>query len=215
MTTADWSIVPWGIATGLAVSAPLGPINFLCIRQTLRHGFWGGVFTGIGSVIGDGIFATAAALGIKALSSFIARQETWLLLAGGLFLTVIGTMAFLARVEDRDLVAAPNGGQRLALVATTLGLTLTNPVTFAGFVAIFGGAVDSVARPDSSPAVVMLVASVMIGSMLWWVVLARLVAGVRERLDARWVTGINRVSGAAIVLFGLVVLGRVALDAIG
>ena len=215
MTMADWSIVPWGIATGLAVSAPLGPINFLCIRQTLRHGFWGGFFTGIGSVIGDGIFAAAAALGIKALSQFVAQYESVLLLAGGLFLAVIGIMAFLARVEARDLAAGPAGGQRLGLVATTLGLTLTNPFTFAGFVAIFGGTAASVARPDGSLAVVLLIGSVMAGSTLWWVVLARLVAGLRGRLDARWVTAINRVSGAAIVLFGMVVLGRLALTVTG
>jgi threonine/homoserine/homoserine lactone efflux protein len=215
MTMVDWSIVPWGVATGLAVSAPLGPINFLCIRQTLRHGFWGGFFTGIGSVIGDGVFAAVAALGIKALSRFTTQYEAWLLLAGGLFLTAIGVMAFVARVDDRELVAAPDGGQRLALVATTLGLTLTNPFTFAGFVAIFGGASAGMARPDGTLAVVVLVGSVMAGSTLWWAVLARLVAGLRERLDARWVTGINRASGAAIVAFGLFVLGRLALTATG
>lgn len=215
MTTVDWSIVPWGIATGLAVSAPLGPINFLCIRQTLRHGFWGGMFTGIGSVIGDGVFAVAAALGIKALARFIAQYEMWLLLAGGLFLTVIGAMAFLARVEDRDLVAPPDSGQRFALVATTLGLTLTNPFTFAGFVAIFGGGAAGVGRLDGAPAIGLLVVSVMVGSTLWWAGLSRLVAGLRERLDAHWATRINRASGVAIVLFGLFVLGRFAQAAIG
>lgn len=215
MTLQDWTIVPWGIATGLAVSAPLGPINFLCIRQTLRHGFWGGLFTGAGSVVGDGIFAAAAALGIKALARMIAQYESWLLLAGGSFLVAVGVLAIRARVDGRDLAAGPDGGQRLSLFATTLGLTLTNPFTFAGFVAIFGGAAASVARPDGVGTVAMLVGSVMIGSALWWIMLARLVAGLRERLDVRWATRINRASGAAIVLFGLVVLGRLAAAATG
>lgn len=210
-----WSIVSWGVATGLAVSAPLGPINFLCIRQTLRHGFWGGVFTGIGSVIGDGMFAAAAVIGIKALSRFVTQYESWLLLAGGTFLVAIGVMAFVSRVEDRDLAAGPDRSQRLALVATTLGLTLTNPFTLAGFVAIFGGAATTVAQPDGWPAVGLLVASVMAGSALWWIFLSRLVASLRERLDARWATAINRASGAAIVAFGLFVLGRAVLTVTG
>lgn len=211
----DWTIVPWGIATGLAVSAPLGPINFMCIRETLRRGFWGGVFTGVGSVIGDGIFATAAALGIKALSRFLAAYETWLLLVGGLFLLVIGALAFFGRVDERELVAAPDGRQRLAIVATTLTLTLTNPFTFTGFVAIFGALSTGVARPGDPLTIAALVVSVMAGSLLWWVALSRLVAAVRERVDVRWATRINRATGVAIICFGLFVLGRLALTVTG
>lgn len=215
MTTIDWTIVAWGMATGLAVSAPLGPINFMCIRETLRHGFWGGVFTGIGSVIGDGLFATAAALGIKAFARFIAAYETWLLLAGGLFLVAIGALAFFGRVDEHDLAAPPDTRRRLALVAATMMLTLTNPFTFTGFVAILGAFSVDVAPLDDPATVVVLVASVMAGSTLWWVMLSRLVAGLRTRIDVRWAVRINHATGVAIIGFGLFVLGRLALSVTG
>lgn len=211
----DWTILPWGIATGLAVSAPLGPINFMCIRHTLRHGFWGGVFTGVGSVLGDGVFAVIAAFGIKALARFIADYETWLLLVGGLFLVAIGAMAFFGRVDERELKARSGGRERLAVVGTTLALTLTNPLTFSGFVAIFGAFSTGPARPDSTLAVAVLVGSVMLGSALWWLALSGLVARLRERLDARWAARINRATGIAIVCFGLFVLARLAATSIG
>lgn len=215
MQMFDLSVVAWGVATGIAVSAPLGPINFMCIRNTLRHGFWGGVFTGIGSVLGDGLFAVSAALGINFLSDVLTDYERWLLLTGGLLLVAIGIHACISAVEDGDLTAPPGHGRYLAMIATTLALTLTNPFTLAGFLAIFGAAAASLAAFDDQVTILALVGSVMLGSSLWWLALARIVSSFRERLHAAHARLINRAVGAALVLFGTLVLAQLALPVTG
>ena len=51
------------------------------------------------------------------------------------------------------------------------------------------------------PAPWVMVAGVLVGSALWWLVLAGAVGAVRERFDARWQRGVNRVSAAVLAGF--------------
>ena len=47
-------IIPVGIAVGVLVSAPVGPVNVLCIQRAISRGVMGGRAAGIGAVLGDG-----------------------------------------------------------------------------------------------------------------------------------------------------------------
>jgi len=49
---------------------------------------------------------------------------------------------------------------------------------------------------------VLLVAGVLLGSALWWAVLASLVASLRRRITPAVVRGIGLLSGLAILAFG-------------
>ncbi len=208
MGTLDWQLIPWGVAIGLAVSAPLGPINFMCIRHTVQFGFWGGVFTGVGSVLGDVIFAMVAGLGITAVARLVAEYTNWLLLFGGCFLLVLGVLSFRTNVSEDEIAKAPTAGQRVAIVSTTLALTLTNPFTFTGFVSMFGGLSGKFATGSGYGPLAILVISVAVGSSLWWIFLARLVSAFRNRIDAARLTVINKITGAAVALFGVFVLAK-------
>ena len=42
-----------GLAIGILVSAPMGPIGVLCIQRTLNKGRWSGFVTGLGASISD------------------------------------------------------------------------------------------------------------------------------------------------------------------
>jgi threonine/homoserine/homoserine lactone efflux protein len=42
------------------------------------------------------------------------------------------------------------------------------------------------------------------GSTLWWVVLTSIVTWLRERVSTRVLLWVNRVSGAVLVVFGIV-----------
>src|ERR1700686_2006895 len=50
-------IIPVGIIIGILVSAPVGPVNVLCIQRAIERGFWGGIAAGIGGMLGDGLVA--------------------------------------------------------------------------------------------------------------------------------------------------------------
>ena len=55
-----------GFGLGLLISAPVGPVNILCIQRTLAKGFWAGFAIGLGAIGADFLISVAAALGITA-----------------------------------------------------------------------------------------------------------------------------------------------------
>ena len=45
-----------GILIGMIVSAPLGPVGILCLRETLHGGRREGMLTGIGAMVSDVLY---------------------------------------------------------------------------------------------------------------------------------------------------------------
>ena len=60
-----------GIGLGLLISAPVGPVNVLCIQGSLSKGFVAGLAIGFGALLADLMIATMAALGITVISGFM------------------------------------------------------------------------------------------------------------------------------------------------
>ena len=56
-----------GLAIGVAVAAPVGPIGLLCINRTLTAGFAAGLATGLGAATADAAYGAVAAFGLAAL----------------------------------------------------------------------------------------------------------------------------------------------------
>jgi putative LysE/RhtB family amino acid efflux pump len=75
-------------------------------------------------------------------------------------------------------------------------------MTILSFAAVFAG-LGLVAGSSFLDAAVLTLA-VWAGSALWWAVLTSVVAWLRERVSARVLLWINRISGAALVVFGVV-----------
>ena len=76
-----------------------------------------------------------------------------------------------------------------------------------GLFAIFGG-VSTFVEVYSNIDALTMVASVMAGSLVWWVVLSNLIGRVRHRIDAIWLKRINRLAGVLLVAFGLLLIGE-------
>jgi len=207
----EWSIIGTGIAIGLAVAAPIGPINLLCIQRSLQLGFLAGLTTGVGAVLGDGLFAVVSAFGITWIADLIAGNRFWLQSIGGAALVIMGLKTMVAKPA-----AAPAGLNRKwlhhgGLIGTTFLLTVTNPATLFGFVVIFSGLTGLMTLAGDGVKTAQLVGAVMAGSFLWWLVLSRVASHFKSRISERGLTLINRISGFVILAFGVVVLADVAV----
>ena len=88
-----------------------------------------------------------------------------------------------------------------AMYASTLFLTLTNPLTILSFATVFAGLGITAYGWDS----VWLVVGVTTGSALWWLLLSGGVSLLRERVQA-YSVWINRISGLIILGFAIAVL---------
>ncbi len=192
-----------GLIIGFSIAAPVGPIGVLCIRRTLAYGRWMGFVSGLGAATADALYGSMAAFGLAFLAGFFVEQQTWLRLAGGLFLLYLGIRTFWARPASQE--AEAQGESRLAAYLSTFFLTLTNPLTILSFAAIFAGlGLASQARNYREAG--LLVAGVFIGSASWWLILSSLANLFRGRMDAAALTWVNRVSGVVIVIFGAAAL---------
>jgi threonine/homoserine/homoserine lactone efflux protein len=206
----DVGIVASGAAIGIAVAAPIGPVNLIVIRRTLRFGSLIGFISGLGAAMGDGVFATIAAFGLTAAMDFVLRFSEELQLVGGIFLLVLGVRTIVT--HPHILHEGPQeimSGALARVFATTFALTITNPATMLGFIAIFGGVAGLTHQGQSYGHATTLVASVVLGSALWWAGLSGFVSLFRQRMNDRILEIVNRVSGGLIILFGVAVLGRV------
>ncbi|MDP6604054.1 MAG: LysE family transporter, partial [Rhodospirillales bacterium] len=72
-----------GVAVGLAVAAPVGPITILCVRRTLNDGRRVGFAAGLGVALADSLYAAIAAFGLTAASAILVAQERWLAALSG------------------------------------------------------------------------------------------------------------------------------------
>jgi threonine/homoserine/homoserine lactone efflux protein len=192
-----------GLAIGFSIAAPVGPIGVLCIRRTLAQGRLAGLVSGLGAATADAFYGSVAGFGLTFLSSFLLGQQQWLRLVGGLFLLYLGVTTFRAAPAERP--AADGRVGLLGAYASTLVLTLTNPLTILSFAAIFAGLGLVNAAGDYTSAAA-LVAGVFSGSAAWWFILSGAAGGLRTRLRSGGLAWVNRISGSIIATFGLIAL---------
>jgi threonine/homoserine/homoserine lactone efflux protein len=192
-----------GLIVGFCIAAPVGPIGVLCIRRSLAEGRLSGLVSGLGAATADGLYGCVAGFGLTAVSGLLVSQQGWLRLIGGVFLCALGARTFFARPARVGGAATPSG--LLAAYVSTLGLTLTNPLTILSFAAIFAG-LGLGSMPASHAGALALVLGVSLGSALWWLILSSVAGALRHRLDARALGWVNRLSGGIITAFGIAAL---------
>jgi threonine/homoserine/homoserine lactone efflux protein len=196
-----------GIGIGVLVAAPIGPVNVLCIQRAVTKGFWGGVAAGLGAVLGDGLLAAIAAFSMTAISDVMIAYSGTIQLIGGLLLVVFGIGLLLARPM---LVIVPGQKSHLwdhwGIIPQTFFLAISNPGAILGMLALVGGLGSLMGGLDTYLEALLLVASIMGGSLLWWLGLSELIATIRHRLTEGRLKLINRVAGSILIAFGAVLL---------
>lgn len=212
-------IIPVGIIIGILVAAPVGPVNVLCIQRAIERGFWGGIAAGLGAMLGDGLIAFCAAMGVGAISGAVQYHRMAIQFVGGLVLVAFGLRLYLAAPRVVPVTPEVPGRPETLRdfvwdIPQTFLLTITNPGAVLGLFAIFGGVSTFVEVRNAADALV-IVAAVMGGSLAWWVSLSHLIARFRHRLSLTRLQLINQVAGLLLVGFGLLLIGEVVLKRLG
>jgi len=196
-----------GIGVGLLVAAPIGPVNVLCIQRAVAKGFWGGMAAGIGAMLGDGLLAAIAVFSVTAISDVMISYSGPIQLFGGALLIIFGIGLLFA---PPSLLIAPGQKSHLwdhwGIIPQTFFLTISNPGAILGMLALIGGLGSLIGGIDTYLEALLLVVSVMGGSLLWWLGLSRLIATIRHRLTESSLKLINRIAGTLLIAFGLALL---------
>lgn len=203
-----------GIAIGFIAAAPVGPVNVMIMQQAFRRGFLPGLLTGIGSVVADAMFASAAAFGMTAVGDFFEGHARIIQLVGGVILVLFGLRLVLSHPHFNLNYGEPARGL-VSGIAAAFALTITNPGALLGFLALFGALGDWAPEPGNWLAACELVLGVIAGSFLWWLMISAIVARLRVHLDDHWLERVNGVAGGLLMGFGVIILIRQGLIAVG
>jgi len=193
---------------GFSIAAPVGPIGILCIRRTFADGRRAGFISGLGAATADAFYGAVAAFGLTFISTFLIQQSIWIRLGGGFFLIYLGIKTFLAKPYDSETTNhnEENHQGMLSYFMSTFLLTISNPMTILSFAAIFAGLGAGRFNSLDNFASFMMVLGIFLGSSTWWLGLTFATGVVRNRINNDILVWINRLAGAIILIFGIIML---------
>ena len=199
------SYVVWGILIGVLMAAPLGPVNLICIRRTLAFSQRNGFSVGMGAAVADTIFGAIAAFGLSSVMGLVNQVNGWVEMAGGLILILVSINLWFKHPHLSD--AEDTVRDRVKGAVGAFMLTMMNPMTILGFVALFVAL--GLGNLHQTPLqAVMLVIGIFFGSSLWWFIITRSAGYMKNRLSDDHLLVINRVSAVIVAGCGIWALGK-------
>ena len=207
------SLLLRGLIVGFCLAAPVGPIAALCVQRTISRRWLSGLVSGLGAAAADAFYGAVAAFGATIISEFLIAERAWMQRVGGVILIFMGLRLFLRKPvgDDSEVELEPgrrarkqesNGRGLTGDFLSTFLLTLTNPMTFVAFAAVFTtmgiGAVRG--RPILTAE---LVGGVFLGSQLWWTILCGGAHALRHHFDYRKLITINKATGIFVIGVGV------------
>lgn len=202
-----------GIKVGLILCFLIGPIFFAIIQAGVEEGFRAGAMVGLGIWLSDLLFIGSVYLGLSFITKLIAGPSFPLYLGIGGSITLVGFgLGALLTMPQRQ--ALPEWSQKALRTSSYKRLWLKgflintiNPFTFffwigvASTVVVDGGLQEADARYFFVGILLTIITTDLIK-----VLLAKRIRRVLRPIHLLW---LRRISGAALILFGIALFGRV------
>ena len=189
---------------GFAASIPVGPVAILVVQKSLSKGHRAGFITGLGASVVDTLFAVIAVFALAFTQQFLSDHEVVILLAGGLILIGLG-LSMALKDPFRKMKADGTTKASATDFMQAVLMTMSNPgaifVMLALF-AFFGITEDS----PSTWRVAPILLSVAGGSVVYWFLLSWGLGHFRKKFTMNTILWISRVTGALVVIIGIVLL---------
>ncbi|MGF6369761.1 L-lysine exporter family protein LysE/ArgO [Paraburkholderia sp. RAU6.4a] len=184
-----FSMMSDGFFLSLSLCLDIGLVNVAIISLTLSHGFRPGFWLGLGSCVGDLIYATLALAGMAALLQF--ESVRWVVWIGGaailLFLTwkMAREAMFPATaqaVAGEGDAAAPHQSAWRGFLRGVL-LAVSSPSAILWFAAV-GGALIAKAGATSPTTALIFLGGFFLGGLCWTLFICGLGSHGRKRAGA-------------------------------
>lgn len=192
-----------GIAIGVLISAPMGPVGILCIQRTLDKGRKAGLYTGVGAALSDLIYCLLTGFGLSFIEEFIERNSSVIQLAGSAVLIAFGI--FLFRKNPAGSLKRPLPSEVSAKKSILGGFlfTFSNPLILFLIIGLF--ARFNFLMPDIRfYHYIIGYIAILGGALGWWWLVTFLINKVRSHFNLRSMWLINRIIGCVILIFAIV-----------
>ncbi len=161
-----------GFLVGFSVAAPIGPVGILCIRQSITHGFWGGVTTGLGASIADILYTIGTGLFATTIYKFVQAYDDWINLCACFFLLYLAFKIY--KISGPDSSVEAGSTDLWSSFLNVLILSFLSPMTTILFISmfksynVFNQSLTYVDLRD-------LALGVGLGATTWWVILSSVI----------------------------------------
>jgi|AntRauTorckE5430_2_1112549.scaffolds.fasta_scaffold05394_2 threonine/homoserine/homoserine lactone efflux protein len=202
-----------GVKIGLILALLIGPIFFAIIQAGVEEGFRAGAMVGLGIWLSDLLFISAVYYGLAYISKVVEGPNFGLYLGigGSIMLTAFGLGALLTVPKANHL---PEWSKETVRTSSYSGLCLKgflintiNPFTFFFWI---GVASTVVVDGDME----LMEARYFFGGILGTIIITDLIKvllakRIRRILRPVHLLWLRRISGIALIIFAVVLLGRV------
>jgi L-lysine exporter family protein LysE/ArgO len=192
----------YGIPVGFAFSFALGPIFFSLIKASLDYGFRAAVSIALGVIVADLVLLGIAYGGVEA---FLPKSDMdvtfWVQLLGGLLLLGIGLSTILKKQENTEGSLLAHERRIVKHISMGFFLNIVNPANFFEWM----GAASVLKSKYQFEAFenVSFFAGALLAVFVTELAVAYFAIRLRRVLNQRVIYGINLVTGAVFIGFGV------------
>jgi threonine/homoserine/homoserine lactone efflux protein len=186
------------------VSVSPGPAVLFAMSQASRHGMRGATAGTGGILLAHLLCFTLVAFGLMALLASIQGAMTAIRLVGAAYLVYLGALMLMAKPRATPDVnaAAPRPAARAGIALQGMLVQLTNPKNLLFVLAFLPQFIDP-ERPLLLQLAIMLTVTVIVDGVVLLAYAQLAVRGTRALKGSRLVAWLERVFGAALILFGI------------
>lgn len=200
-----------GIQLGLALSLLIGPLFFALVQAGITYGLRAGLLLGLGIWSSDVLFIAGTYGGIALLEGWV-NHPAFVPLAGGLgslMLLAFGAAALLAapgNLQYGTALAGFRDASRGRLWTEGFLLNTINPFTFFFWIGLSGSLMLKGQSLGNDPRLLLAgIFGTIICTDSLKVLLAKSIRRYLQPLHLLW---FRRASGAALIIFGIILLWR-------
>lgn len=192
-----------GIAIGVLVSAPMGPVGMLCIQRTLDKGRRAGFYTGVGAASSDLLYCLLTGFGLSFIEEFLERNQNIIQLLGSIVLIAFGVYLFKSNPSKGLKKPAVSQTSAKKNILTGFLFTVSNPLILFLIIGLF--ARFNFLMPEMTFFHYLIgFVFIFLGALAWWWLVTAFVDKVRAHFNIRSMWLINRIIGIIIFIFAIV-----------
>jgi L-lysine exporter family protein LysE/ArgO len=191
-----------GAALAFSINIELGVVNVMIVRTAIERGAWPAFLIGLGSCIGDLIWACAGALGVSALLTW--PPAAWFLWLGGSAILCWFAAAALhdalrgGSIDESSPLRRANG---LRAVGLGLGIALGSP-TLILWTATVGGSVVA-SQASNLAGFIPFISGFGVAAVTHSAILSGVVGATRRFTGPRTVRAVSLISALMFAVFAI------------
>ena len=191
-----------GVATGLCLSLPFGPIGIYCMEKTLVRGEKEGYISALGMVTVDIIYGLLAYLFINQIGHIILQYQSFVKAIVGVFLVIIGYKKMRANVEIKDI-----SHEHKTLLQDYLGTLVICLFNVSGILAIAGiYATLDIGLSAGNCGIftpLKLACGILTGGASLWFLTTFILYNFKKKITNDLLIKISKLAGCFILIFGI------------